>query len=364
MSDVEAWLRFALVVGISSRARLELLRQFGDPAQVLRASSAMLALVLSPEQVAAVQQAGDRQDWPELAQHLDWLEGAGNGLLTLADSDFPSCLLDLPDVPIVLFYKGNTALLRHPALAMVGSRQATPPGLDNAESFAADLSDVGVAIVSGLAAGIDAAAHRGGLRGRGSTIAVVGTGLDRIYPASNRDLAHAIAQQGLILSEFPLGFPPKAEHFPRRNRLIAALGLGCLVVEAAMGSGSLITARQAADLGREVFAIPGSIHSPQSKGCHRLIKEGAKLVESARDIFEELALQSRLSAPLPFTEVEKPVQTANSPLLERMGWEPVDIETLSQRSGLCVNELGVALLDLELSGLVVSLPGNRFLRKA
>lgn len=357
--DANAWLRFFLTPGIGCRTRLKLLREYGSPDAVLGAGVQSLRGLLEQDQAVALCESGERAEWPDLTLHLNWLAEPGNRLLTLADAAYPRTLLDLPDAPPTLFIKGDPAWLSRPALALVGSRQATPQGLENAEAFAAELSQCGYTIVSGLAAGIDAAAHRGGLAGAGSTIAVVGTGLDRVYPASNRELAHRIAGQGVIVSEFALGSPPIAEHFPRRNRLIAALGLGCLVVEATLGSGSLITARQAADLGREVFAIPGSIHSPQSKGAHRLIKQGAKLVESAQDIHEELAVP-QLAGMKPAMPVQNP---ADDPLLAAMGWDPVDMDTLSQRSGLGADVLGATLLTLELDGRIAVLPGSRYQRK-
>ena len=359
-ADAETWLRFALTQGISCRLRLQLLKEFKSPEQVLGASVASLQKLVSANQATALAESGQKPDWPALQAHLDWLEYAENRLLTMADAAYPTQLLDLPDPPTVLFVKGDPCWLGRHNLAIVGSRQATPQGLENAEAFATELARCGYTIVSGLAAGIDAAAHRGGLSAQGSTIAVVGTGLDRVYPAAHRELAHQIAQQGILVSEFALGSPPVAEHFPRRNRLIAALGLGCLVVEATLGSGSLITARQAADLGREVFAIPGSIHSPQSKGCHRLLKEGAKLVESAQDIHEELAVPQLVGVKVP---VKLPAQAVN-PLLEQMGWEPVDTDTPAMRSGLSADTLNATLLTLELDGVVSALPGGRYQRKA
>ncbi len=356
--DAEVWLRFVLTP-LGCRARLKLLREFGSPEAVLGARVSQLRDLLEPKQAIALAESGCRSAWAELALHVDWLAEPDNRLLTLADAAYPSALLDLPDAPAVLFVKGDPAKLSRPALAMVGSRQATPQGLENAEAFAANLSQAGYTIVSGMAAGIDAAAHAGGLAGAGSTVAVVGTGLDRVYPATNRQLAHRIVELGAMVSEFPLGYPPKADHFPRRNRLIAALGLGCLVVEATLGSGSLITARQAADLGREVFAIPGSIHSPQSKGCHRLIKEGAKLVESAQDIHDELAMPQ-----LPgLKPVGAAVRGLEDPLLAQMGWDPVDIDTLAARAGMGADVLGATLLTLELDGHVSVLPGGRYQRK-
>lgn len=358
-ADAEVWLRFALTTGLGCRARVKLLREFGSPEAILGASVARLQNTLEPDRAIALAESGSRQNWSELALHLDWLAEPDNRVLTLADAAYPPPLLDLPDAPAVLFVKGDPALLVRPALALVGSRQATPQGLENAEAFAQTLSCGAYTIISGLAAGIDAAAHRGGLAGAGSTIAVVGTGLDRVYPAINRELAHQISERGALISEFALGCPPIAEHFPRRNRLIAALGLGCLVVEATLGSGSLITARQAADLGREVFAIPGSIHSPQSKGCHRLIKQGAKLVESAQDILEELAAPQLAGMTVP---PKKKAESAD-PVLESMGWDPVDIDTLALRSGLSAEALNATLLTLELDGHVSALPGGRYQRK-
>ncbi len=356
-ADAEIWLRFILVP-LGCRTRLKLLRLFGSPEGALHAGSHALQDWLEPQQLASWQEAGSRQDWPELVAHLDWLQDPGNYLLTLADPAYPRALLDLPDAPACLFVKGDPDWLSRPALSLVGSRQATPQGIENAEAFAADLSRSGYTIASGLAAGIDAAAHQGGLAGPGSTVAVVGTGLDRIYPSSNRELAYRIVERGEMVSEYQLGAPPRSEPVPRRNRLIAALGLGCLVVEASLGSGSLITARQAADLGREVFAIPGSIHSPQSRGCHKLIRDGAKLVESARDIHEELSVP-----PLPGLQVPAPGKRASEePLLTALGWDPVDGDTLAVRSGLAIDALNAALLTLELDGRIASLPGGRYQR--
>jgi DNA processing protein len=289
-----------------------------------------------------------------LAETLAWLDQPGNSLLTLGDPDYPKPLLEIADPPALLYCKGRRDLLGRPGLGIVGSRNATPQGLRDAEAFALALSDAGLTIVSGLALGIDAAAHRGGLAGSGSSIAVVGTGLDRIYPARNKALAHRLAEQGLILSEFALGTPPLPGHFPSRNRLISGLARGVLVVEATTDSGSLITARVAAEQGREVFAIPGSIHSPLARGCHALLKQGAKLVESAADILDELAWQQRitppahLSAPLP------------DPVRDAMDGAPVTLDTLAQRSGLTLDALSAKLLTLELEGRIAPLPGGRY----
>ena len=282
-----------------------------------------------------------------------WLEQPGNSLMTLADEDYPRALLEIADPPAVLYCKGRRTLLNQPGLGIVGSRNATPQGIRDAEAFAQSLSDAGLTIVSGLALGIDAAAHRGGLAGTGSSVAVIGTGLDRIYPARNKALAHLLAESGLIISEFALGTPPLPGHFPRRNRLISGLSRGVLVVEAAPDSGSLITARVAAEQGREVFAIPGSIHSPLARGCHALIKQGAKLVESAADILDELAWQQRLSPPIL-------QESLSDPVLDALDGSPTTLDTLAERCGLTLDALSAKLLALELEGRIASLPGGRY----
>ena len=273
--------------------------------------------------------------------------------MTLADEDYPKTLLEIADPPAVLYCKGRRSLLSQACLGVVGSRNATPQGVRDAEAFALALSDAGLTIVSGLALGIDAAAHRGGLAGAGSSIAIIGTGLDRIYPARNKALAHQLAENGLIVSEFALGTAPLPGHFPRRNRLISGLSRGVLVVEAAPNSGSLITARVATEQGREVFAIPGSIHSPLSRGCHALIKQGAKLVESAADILDELAWQQRLAPPvLPETVPDR--------VLDALDGAPATLDALAQRTGLTLDALSAKLLTLELDGRIASLPGGRY----
>jgi DNA processing protein len=276
-------------------------------------------------------------------------------VLTLADTAYPKQLLEIPDPPALLYVAGDARLLSSPALAIVGSRNATPQGLRNAHAFARALSDAGLAIVSGLAIGVDSEAHRGGLEGPGSTIAVLGTGIDVIYPRRNAPLAEDILSRGALVSEFPLGTEPHAGNFPRRNRLISGLAKGCLVVEAAVDSGSLISARFAADQGREVFAIPGSIHSPLSKGCHALIKQGAKLVESAQDVLEELGISARRAEIAP-----EPGEGHD--LLEKMGFDPCDIDELTVRSGLPAEAVSAALLELELDGKIAGLPGGLYQR--
>jgi DNA processing protein len=283
-------------------------------------------------------------------------------LLAWDDPGYPRPLLTIGDPPPALHYAGQVELLNRPALAIVGSRNATPQGRDNAEAFAAALSAAGYTIVSGLAQGIDAAAHRGGLAGDGKSIAVVGTGIDRIYPASNKALAQRLAATGGVLSQFTLGTPPLPGNFPRRNRVISGLVRGVLVVEATPNSGSLITARFAAEQGREVFAIPGSIHSPFSKGCHRLIKDGAKLVETARDVLEELGVSPTGASDRPPAARAAPGSDDAARVLTALGHDPVGIDALAERTGLSASAIAVALVELELGGQVASLAGGAFQR--
>jgi len=256
---------------------------------------------------------------------------------------------------------GRRELLAAPALAIVGSRNATPQGCADAEAFAAALSAAGLTIVSGLAAGIDAAAHRGGLTGAGSSIAVIGTGPDRVYPARNRDLAHDLVARGLVVSEFAVGTPPQKQNFPRRNRLVSGLSRGVLVVEATLSSGSLITARLAGEQGREVFAIPGSIHSPFSKGCHKLIRDGAKLVETAQDVLDELRIPGLRPAPGNPADAGP---SAHHAIVAALGSDPCDIDTLVARTRKSPESLAAALVELELDGQVAALPGGRWQRVA
>jgi DNA processing protein len=280
-------------------------------------------------------------------------------VITLADDIYPRLLLEIADPPPLLYARGRVELLQRSALAIVGSRNATLQGEANAQTLARALSEAGLTIVSGLALGIDAAAHRGGLAGPGSTIAVLGTGIDVVYPSRNAPLAAEIAERGLLVSEFPLGTAPAAQNFPRRNRLISGLARGCLVVEAALASGSLITARAAADQGREVFAIPGSIHSPLAKGCHSLIKSGAKLVESAEDVLAELA-GFRATG---YASTTKQTPTgAETGLLAHMGHDPVDVDSLCSRAGMSAEQVSSELLRLELDGRVAALPGGLYQR--
>jgi DNA processing protein len=346
----DPWLRLALAQGVGNTGLIRLLTAFGSPEAVLASDRRALTLHLSPAQCDAILAEPDAA---LLAATHAWLDQSGNSLMTLADEDYPKSLLEIADPPALLYCKGRRALLSQPCLGIVGSRNATPQGERDAEAFAHTLSDAGLTIVSGLALGIDAAAHRGGLAGAGSSVAVVGTGLDRIYPAKNKALAHLLAEIGLIVSEFPLGTPPLPGNFPRRNRIISGLSRGVLVVEAAPDSGSLITARVATEQGREVFAIPGSIHSPLARGCHALIQQGAKLVESAADILDELAWQQRLAPPsLP--------ESITDPLLAAFDGAPTTLDTLAQRTGLTLDALSAKLLTLELEGRIASLPGGRY----
>jgi DNA processing protein len=346
----DAWLRLALAPGVGNTSLIRLLTAFGSPEAVLASGRSALSAHLSRAQCDALLADPD----PTQLEAADaWLGQPGNSLMTLADEDYPKTLLEIPDPPAVLYCKGRRSLLSQPSLGIVGSRNATPQGMRDAEAFAHALSDAGLTIVSGLALGIDAAAHRGGLAGAGSSVAIIGTGLDRIYPARNKALAHQLAENGLIVSEFALGTAPLPGHFPRRNRLISGLSRGVLVVEAAPNSGSLITARVATEQGREVFAIPGSIHSPLSRGCHALIKQGAKLVESAADILDELAWQQRLAPPvLP--------ETVSDRVLDALDGAPATLDALAQRTGLTLDALSAKLLTLELDGRIASLPGGRY----
>ncbi|WKB55149.1 DNA-processing protein DprA [Eleftheria terrae] len=360
--ELAAWLRLLGTPGIGSESARRLLATFASPQAVFQASEAALRRVVSATQAAAL--AAPPADLPALLDTTTaWLAAsADRHLLALGDPAYPALLLATADPPLLLYAQGRLDWLRPPAVAVVGSRNPTRPGADHARAFAAALSQAGQVVVSGLALGIDGAAHEGALDAGGATIAVVGTGLDRVYPARHQALAHRIAGHGLLLSEYPLGTPPLAANFPRRNRIISGLAQGTLVVEAALQSGSLITARMAAEQGREVFAIPGSIHSPQSRGCHLLIKQGAKLVESAADILEELqAPAAPATAGLP---QGGPEGDDGDPVLAALGWEPGSLDALVARTGWPAAELSARLLELELSGQVARLPGQLFQRIA
>ena len=357
-----SWLQLTLTPGLGSATLRKLLSHFGLPENVLAAGRADLARFTGAQVIRELDSAAVGEG---VQQALAWLEVPGNAIVTLADATYPSLLLEISDPPAVLYCRGRIELLNRPALAVVGSRNATAQGNGNAEQFAGSFSAAGLTIVSGLAQGIDAAAHRGGLSGEGSTIAVLGTGVDRIYPRINTPLGEEIASRGLLLSEFALGTKALAHNFPRRNRLISGLAQGCLVVEAALASGSLITARAAAEQGREIFAVPGSIHSPLSKGCHALIKSGAKLSESAEDVLSELS-SFRRSGPAPTRATMMASTEAGSdtdePLLACMGFDPADVDSLCMRAGLPAEKISAELLRLELAGRVTALPGGLYQR--
>ena len=368
--ELRAWLRLAHSPGLSLAAARRLLAAFGSPQRAIDVGAGGWREVAGAEAGQALLQP--RLDPVALFEATQaWLgaDTARRRIVTLADPDYPAALLETADPPLLLYLQGRPSLLGQPSLAIVGSRHATPGGLDNAKAFAEHLSRAGLVIVSGLALGIDGAAHTGALDGAGSgsvggTIAVVGTGLDRVYPKRHHQLAHRMCDgAGLMLSEFALGTEALAMHFPRRNRIIAGLALGTLVVEAAVQSGSLITARLAVECGRDVFAIPGSIHSPQSRGCHRLIKEGAKLIETADDILQELRLPLPASFSASAPSPSPGTRAAADPLLTALGHDPVTLDALGDRTGWPTAELQAHLLSLELDGQVVRLPGGLFQRR-
>jgi len=354
---VEAWASLHLVPGTSGRALVALLKALGSPMEVLAATRPGLARIVGEELAIAIKSGPDPA---MLKRTLGWLAEPRRTLLTWDDEAYPQALLSIADPPPVLFVDGREDLLNRPALAIVGSRNATPQGIETAEAFASALSMAGLTIVSGLALGIDAAAHRGGLSGAGSSVAVVGTGIDRVYPSANHNLAQRLAEAGGVVSEFPIETPPLPANFPRRNRVISGLARGVLVVEATLASGSLITARLAGEQGREVFAIPGSIHSPFSKGSHRLIKDGAKLVETAQDVLDELRMPTEAAASRPAVAA---AQGTAARVLEALGHDPASVDMLAERSGLSAEAICVALVELELEGRVAHLPGGRYQRQ-
>lgn len=350
------WIALSAIHGVGSQTFCQLLKAFGNPANVFAATLQQLKTVVSDNIALAITQGIEDET---LNESRHWLSQANNHLVTLADENYPQALLEIADPPPFLYAKGNLALFNRPSIAIVGSRSASVQGEKNAEAFAGGLCGYGLCIVSGLALGIDGAAHRGALNAKGATIAVVGTGLDIVYPAKHRDLAHKIiVENGLIVSEFALGTPSKPQNFPKRNRIISGLSLGCLVVEANLQSGSQITARLSAEQGREVFAIPGSIHSPMSKGCHQLIKQGAKLVDCLQDIVEELDLNNKAFSAIANDAEDK--TTSNPTLLGLMGHDPISLENIVHLSGLTVSEVSSMLMLLELEGSVASLAGGQY----
>jgi DNA processing protein len=374
--ELRAWLRLAHAKGLKPLALRTLLGAFGGPREVLSESFASLAETADTRAAEAVlAPPSDIEGVPfdhYIEAALAWASEPGNRILTFADAAYPQALLTMPDPPPLLYAKGRLDLLQTRAIAIVGSRHATPQGLEDARRFARAMSDAGLAVVSGLALGIDASAHRGALEGATGTISVIGTGADLVYPAAHHTLAHEIARDGAMLSEWPLGTPARSANFPQRNRLIAGLSSGVLIVEAAMRSGSLITARLANEMGRDVFALPGSIHAPLSQGCHRLIKQGAKLVESAEDVLEEFGFPSARVAisrgkPRPVSASWASARVADAAIgddgirvLDALGHAPATLEILAARTDLDGAALQGALLKLELAGHVAALAGGRY----
>lgn len=337
-----------------------LLQQFTDPHAVFGVSRTRLAQCgLKAKTIDYLLQP----DWQQVDADLEWLETTGASVLLIKDADYPALLREIPDPPPVLFVMGDAEVLGRKQLAVVGSRNPTPAGREIARDFARHLAANGLVITSGLALGIDGASHEGALEAGGLTLAVVGTGLDRVYPAQHRDLAHRIAQNGALVSEFALGTPPAASNFPRRNRLISGMSMGVLVVEAALRSGSLTTARLAAEQGREVFAVPGSIHNPQARGCNALIRQGAKLVETAQHIFEELGgfAAAVNNEPPAGPEVSAPeLDVEYRQVLDSVGHEPTPVDMVVKRSGLTADAVCSMLLVLELQGLIASTSSGHY----
>jgi DNA processing protein len=360
--ELSAWLRLLETPRLGRESARKLLAAFGSPQAVIEASTAARREVVAAKQAAALAVSPENLE-ALVSATVAWLSAATEprSVITLGDTAYPASLLTTADPPVLLYAQGRLDLLQTDAIAVVGSRNPTPQGAENARAFSSHLSRGGFTIISGMALGIDAQAHTGGLEAAGSTVAVVGTGLDRVYPPRNLALAHHIANQGLVLSEYALGTPPMAPNFPLRNRIIAGLARGTLVVEAALQSGSLITARLANESGREVFAIPGSIHSPQSRGCHALIKQGAKLVETAQDILEELHPLAPLSVPITLTSALNSHATED-PLLTALGFDPVTLDALIARTGWSASKITTQLLELELQGTVARLSGQLFQR--
>lgn len=359
--ELAAWLRLTATPGVGRTSARRLLAAFGSPEAALAASAAARKTVVGPTaaQALTVEPEGFHD---LLGRTRAWLadpDGA-HALVTLGDPAYPEPLLQTADPPLLLYAAGRLELLQARSLAIVGSRSPTPQGRERALAFGGELSQAGWTVVSGLALGVDGAAHEGALTGPGGTVAVVGTGLDVVYPKRHAALTARIAREGLLVSEYSLGTPPLAANFPTRNRIIAGLSRGTLVVEAALQSGSLITARLAAEAGREVFAMPGSLNAPQSRGCHALIKQGAKLVETAQDIFDEL--QGLGTAPARPVPVAEPAVASPDALLAALGFDPVGLDELINRTGCGAAELSARLLALELEGSVVRLPGQLFQR--
>lgn len=368
--ELKYWLALWRVRGVGVKTFFTLLEHFSSPKQVFSASIASLKKTglsaVCAERIKAF-------DWDIIQQDLQWLKHDGCHVMCFSDADYPVLLKEIPDPPPILFIRGERALLSSLQVAVVGARNPSPVGLAIAESFSKSLVDFGLTVTSGLALGVDQAAHKGALSVEsGQTIAVAATGLDRVYPARHRELAADIVKIGALVSEFPIGTTPQPGYFPRRNRIISGLSLGVLVVEAAVKSGSLVTAKHAMEQGRDVFAIPGSIHNPLARGCHHLIKQGAKLVETAEDILQELGNLSQLVAATPVSEEKTAALNADGlecslteeyqALLEVISFEAVSIDGLVGQSKFTAEEISSMLLVLELQGLVSSAPGGLFYR--
>lgn len=358
------WIRLEQASGVGCRTAKLLLDAFGSPSAIFRAGYAALAARLPAAQAAALCAPLTPELASQVERTLAWLAEPLHHLMTLHDADYPQALRHIPDPPLLLYINGRRALLGAPMIAVVGSRNASTQGRANAEGFAESLSRAGLCVVSGMALGIDTAAHEGALRGPGATIAVIGTGADRVYPARNRALAHRIADEGCIVSEYALGTPPVASNFPRRNRIISGMAAGVLVVEAAAQSGSLITAQMAAEQGREVFALPGSIHSALAKGCHQLIREGAHLVETVDEVLEAMRVSPLVhnAAPRDIGIDAVDGAVADTALLALLGHGPVEPDALLGRLDADAGRLAGELLALELAGLIERLPDGRVQR--
>jgi len=410
--ELAAWLRLTMEPGLGTLGAISLLHAYSAPEPIFNQAETALRRHLTPELARQIAAPPTPEIEAAIAQTGQWLRPADRHIVTLADARYPPALLNISDPPLLLYVEGDPHALTRPAIAIVGARSATADGLDHARSFARYLASQGWCVISGLALGIDAAAHEGALAAApagAGTIAVMGTGLDIVYPRRHHSLAQRIAASGALVSEYPLGTPALPHHFPQRNRLVAGLTRGVLVVEAARQSGSLITARLAAENGREVFAIPGSVHSPLSRGCHDLIRQGAKLVETARDITEELGAPAGprrspaagmpasgwdaagavaparprgwragggavsdasggwqvpgAAAPTAWGERQHAAGAAADPVLAALGYDPVHMDTLLARTGMPVSALAARLLDLELAGAVQRLEGGHFQRR-
>jgi len=357
---LSAWLALNRAPYLGSISIQRLLEHYPSPVEILEAPAAELAdHGLNSRQIKSLAEP----DWAGVEIDLRWQEQDRARICVLSDEDYPALLRQIPDLPPVLYLFGNAEVIGFQQIAVVGSRTPTPMGKETAHEFGAHLAALGLVVTSGLAHGIDAAAHRGAVSVGGMSIAVTGTGLDRVYPARHHDLAHEIAETGVLISEFPLGSPPRPGNFPRRNRIISGLSRGVLVVEAALRSGSLITARLALEQGREVFAVPGSIHNTLAKGCNTLIRQGAKLVETAQDILEEFP---DFAADWSAEPVQDCAVTAFEldedyrKVLENVGYEATSVDTVVERSGLTVDAVCSMLLVLELQGYIATMSGGRY----